>query len=284
MWCGAGSELDDLVEIAERLPLPVDVYVTAATPAELSEAVARIGAAGGSIRWAGLKLFADGSLGGATAAMDAPFCDRATTGTLRLDGSANALCEGALDLGGTIAVHAIGDRANTAALDLFATLRGGWADPGRFRIEHASVLSPALVERIATAGITVSMQPAFMPGETAWLANRIGDERLRWTYPFRSLLEAGVPIIAGSDSPVENPNPWPAIAALVDNPLTADESITIEQALAMFGSGAVRVGDSADIVAVDHDPGSKNGLATTNVVATYIAGERTVWEPAVWTD
>jgi predicted amidohydrolase YtcJ len=98
------------------------------------------------------------------------------------------------------------------------------------------------------------------------------------------LLEAGVPIIAGSDSPVENPNPWPAIAALVDNPLTADESITIEQALAMFGSGAVRVGDSADIVAVDHDPGSKNGLATTNVVATYIAGERTVWEPAVWTD
>ena len=96
------------------------------------------------MRFAGVKMFSDGSLGGHTAAMHEGFSDLPDElGTDRLD---RAWCLGmartALGLGGRVAIHAIGDRANTGVLDLLETLISEGADPAMLRIEHASVLTP----------------------------------------------------------------------------------------------------------------------------------------------
>lgn len=283
MWCGAGNELDDLIEIAPAVPIPMDVFVAASTPAELIDAAERLRAAAGAIRWAGWKCFADGSLGGLTAAMERPFSDHPGTGIVRLDPrSASGLAELTLDMGGTVAIHAIGDRANRMVLDVFRSLKGGWADPTRFRVEHASVLSEGLIADFASAGVTASVQPAFIRSEVEWLGARLGHDRVRWTYPFRSLLDAKVPVIAGSDSPVEDPNPWAAMAAACDNPITREESIDRASALAVYGSGTPRVGASADLVVLDRNPLTTDDLAGTRVQATYVNGVQSLHPTLPW--
>jgi predicted amidohydrolase YtcJ len=281
MWCGTGNELDELIEISPDLPIGVSVFVTAASPSELVAAAEALRDT--PLRWAGWKSFSDGSLGGHTAAMDQPYQDHPGTGSLRLDARRDAtMAEATLDMGGTVAIHAIGDRANTAVLDLFETLKGGWADPARFRVEHASVLSPVLVERFAKLGVTASVQPAFISSEVEWLPGRLGPERTRWTYPLRSLDEAGVPLLAGSDSPVEDPNPWPAIAAAAVNPINPEESLGVGRALAIYGGRSPRVGDVADLIVVDQDPTLTDDLASTTVLETYVAGEHVSAQAASW--
>jgi predicted amidohydrolase YtcJ len=281
IWCGSGSELDDIIDIGPDLPIGLSVFVTADSPAELERSAERLRNAG--VTWAGLKAFSDGSLGGHTAALHAPYADHPSTGTLRLDRLRDgALAEATLDMGGMVAIHAIGDRANAAVLDLFASLEGAWADPARFRVEHASVLSPELVARFADLGVTASVQPAFIASEVDWLAGRLGPERTRWTYPLRSLNEAGVPLIAGSDSPVEDPNPWPAIAAAAANPITPEESLGVERALAIYGGRTPVVGDAADLIVVDQDPYTSEDLAATTVLATYVGGAATTAPAFRW--
>lgn len=283
MWCSSEDELDDLLAVAPDLPIPIRCFTTASTPAELERAAARIRQSSGDITWAGWKAFADGSLGGLTAAMDEPFTDHPGTGALRLDRSSDdRLAEATLDLGGTVAIHAIGDRANRAVIEMYRSLRGGWADPARFRVEHASVLSEQLVTEFASTGLTASVQPAFITSEADWLLDRIGADRARWTYPLRSLFRAGVPLVAGSDSPVEDPDPWKAMAAACHNPITPDESLDRTAALAIFGSAPLAVGAAADIILIDRNPLTTDDLAATKVLATFISGERVDARPLAW--
>jgi len=285
MWCGPGNELDDLIAVSDRLPFDVDVFTICSTPAELEAAANRIRVAGGRMRWAGWKTFADGSLGGHTAAMNAPFADSGVSGVLRLSPTADgAMADATLDMGGAIAIHAIGDRANGVVLDFLGELRGGWVDRSKLRIEHASVLSPELVRRFADLGVTASVQPAFLASEADWLADRVGADRARWTYPFRSLVDAGVPVIAGSDSPVENPNPWPAVAAALDHPFNPAESLDVDQALGLYGVQPLKVGDPADVMVIDRHPSRTGEIAETAVLGTFIAGAPIDALPLPWPD
>jgi predicted amidohydrolase YtcJ len=220
LWCGVADELEALCRLAPHLPIDVDVLVIAPDPHSLAEAAEKIRRAQGRIRFLGWKDFADGSFGGHTAALHEPFTDRPyTTGTDRLDPEhAITMARAAMMLGGSVAIHAIGDRANDRVLDLFEGLIDMGADPSRLRVEHASLLSEAAIERMARLGVTASVQPAFLASEADWLAKRIGEARMSRVYPFRSLLEAGVPVIGGSDSPVELPDPTIGIGAAVARP------------------------------------------------------------------
>ncbi len=138
-------------------------------------------------------------------------------------------------LGGSVAIHAIGDRANDSVLEIFEELIEMGADPERLRVEHASLLTDAAIERIARLGVTASVQPAFLSSESDWLARRLGDERMSRVYPFRSLLDAGVTVIGGSDSPVELPDPAIGIAAAIDRPgFNPTERLSPDQAEALF--------------------------------------------------
>ncbi len=88
---------------------------------------------------------------------------------------------------------------------------------------------------MADLGVTASVQPAFMASERDWLAKRLGPGRMNRAYKFRSMMEAGIPLLGGSDCPVELPDPEIGISAAVDrHGINPDESLTREQAEALF--------------------------------------------------
>jgi len=237
LWCGVADELGALMRLAPDLPIGMDVLVITQDPAALAAARETLERAGGPVGFRGLKIFADGSLGGHTAALHQPYADRRDTrGVLRLDAARDlSLAEAALEIGGTVAIHAIGDRAVDEVLDLFTELIHRGAPSHRLRMEHASLLTDQAVERMAELGIVASVQPAFLPSEATWLEKRLGPERMGTAYRFRSLLEAGVRVIGGSDAPVELPDPETGIAAAVHrHGINPGEAVTRSQAEALF--------------------------------------------------
>jgi predicted amidohydrolase YtcJ len=237
VWCAVDDEVETLIRIAPDLPVDIDVLLIASSPTDLIAAKERIDRAEGPIRFLGYKDFIDGSLGGHTAAMYEPFADRSDTrGVERYDhGRMVEMGQASLDLGGQVAIHAIGDRANDLVLDVHEELIGRGANPVRLRVEHASILTPRTIERMADLGVTASIQPAFIASEHTWLEKRLGADRMSRAYPFRSLLEAGVPLLGGSDSPVELPDPATGIHAAVDrHGIGPAEALTRAQAEALF--------------------------------------------------
>lgn len=237
VWCSVTDEVETLIRLGPDLPVDVDVLLIASSPEDLRTAKTAIDRADGPIRFVGYKDFIDGSLGGHTAAMYEPFFDEPTTrGTERYRHDHMVeMGRTSLELGGSVAIHAIGDRANDLVLDVHEELIGEGADPSRLRVEHASVLTPETIDRMARLGITASIQPAFLASESTWLEKRLGPERMDRAYPFRSLLEAGVPLLGGSDSPVELPDPQVGIRAAVDrHGINPDEALTTDQAEALF--------------------------------------------------
>ncbi len=237
VWCAVNDEVETLIRLAPDLPIDIDVLLIATTPEELVIAKERIDRASGPIRFAGYKDFIDGSLGGHTAAMYEPFSDRADTrGTERYDhGHMVEMGTVAVGLGGQVAIHAIGDRANDLVLDVHEDLLEIGADPGKLRVEHVSVIRDETIERIARLGVTASIQPAFLASEASWLEKRLGADRMLDAYPFRSLDEAGVPLLGGSDSPVELPDPQTGIDAAVNrHGINPEQAMTRERAEALF--------------------------------------------------
>jgi hypothetical protein len=237
VWCTVEDEVATLTRLAPDLPIDIDVFLIASNPEDLRTAKERIDRAGGHIRFAGYKDFIDGSLGGHTAAMYEPFTDRPDTrGTERYRRDHMVeMGETSLALGGSVAIHAIGDRANDLVLDVHEELIAGGAEPGRLRVEHASILTEKTIERMADLGVTASIQPAFLASESSWLEKRLGTDRMSRAYPFKSLLEAGVPLLGGSDSPVELPNPETGINAAVDrHGINPEEALTRDRAEALF--------------------------------------------------
>lgn len=288
-WASLGDEVAAITAVADRLPIGVHGFVIARSVDDLDAAARRLDAAGDRLRWAGYKGFADGSLGGHTAAMHAPFSDRPDeSGTMRLDASDRLLAETSLRMGGMVALHAIGDRANGAVVDLYEELVVHGASPLRLRIEHASVLDRTDIDRIARLGVIVSVQPAFLGSEFEWIADRVGSDRIVSTYPFASLDHAGVPMCGGSDSPVESPDPWEGMALARDRAgVTRSEGLLPDRALSLFTDGAAAAlgeplpltpGSLADIVAIDRDPvvSDPDQLRSTVVFETWVHGERVV--------
>jgi predicted amidohydrolase YtcJ len=228
------------------------------------------------LRIGGLKGFADGSLGSDTAAFVDPLNDdRSNRGLLTepmQDGSMRKwIAEGnAHDL--QIAVHAIGDRANDQVLAVYESIPN--EKERRFRIEHAQHLSAALIKRFADDRVIASMQPYHAIDDGRWAETKIGHERAKYTYPFRSLLDAGAILTFGSDWSVAPLNPILGIYAAVTrrtidgknpNGWIPEQKITVEEALrcytvnnayAMFREndlGRIAPGMRADIVVLSDD-------------------------------
>jgi predicted amidohydrolase YtcJ len=237
VWCAVDDEVSTLIRLAPDLPIDIDTLLIANSPEDLVAARRRLDEAKGPVRFAGYKDFIDGSLGGHTAAMYEPFTDRPDTrGTERFDHQRTVeMGRTSLELGGSVAIHAIGDRANDLALDVHEELLREGADPARLRVEHASILADTTIERMARLGVTASIQPAFLASEESWLEKRLGPERMSRAYAFKSLMQAGVPLLGGSDSPVELPDPETGIDAAVSrHGINPQEALTREQAEALF--------------------------------------------------
>jgi predicted amidohydrolase YtcJ len=268
LWCGVADEIETLLEVAEGLPIDFETLVIASTPRELESAAKRLADGPPNVSFFGWKDFADGSLGGRTASLYEPYSDDpGNNGILRLDADkARTMAEGCLGLGGTVAIHAIGDKANDRVLDLFQALVSDGADRDRLRIEHASVLTADAIDRMAGLGVTASIQPAFLASEVDWLGKRLGD-RVERTYSMEALRAAGVRLVGGSDCPVEPPNPWGGISAAA-----GPGRLGPRGALDLFGN-LLTTSAPADFLVIDRDPSTSADIGGTKVLATYRNGQ-----------
>ena len=177
---------------------------------------------GGLFTLRGIKVVADGALGSKGAALFENYNDHTGNGLLLWrEDQLLPLYEQALREGIQIQTHAIGDRANRMILDLyeqaFRIIPGGErkvADP-RWRIEHAQVVSPGDIPRFAALNVIPSMQASHAITDFHFARGRLGDERLKGAYAWKSMLNAGAIIAGGSDAPVERGDPMVEFYAAV---------------------------------------------------------------------
>ncbi|TSA15291.1 amidohydrolase [bacterium] len=165
-----------------------------------------------------IKLYVDGALGSRGAALLEPYSDDAGNRGLTVtdEKSLSQVVEEALSNGFQVCTHAIGDRANSIILNVYeAALKNHPAADPRLRVEHAQVVSLDDIPRFKQLGVIPSMQPTHCTSDMYWAEARLGATRILGAYAWRSLLNTGVIIPGGSDSPVENPNPIFGIYAAV---------------------------------------------------------------------
>jgi predicted amidohydrolase YtcJ len=170
------------------------------------------------VRWGGLKLQYDGSLGSRTAMFYQPYDDAPGNSGMPIHKLADVQqwTNDADAAGLQITIHAIGDKANDEALDIFAAAAAkNGARDRRFRIEHAQHLAPNAIPRFAKQQVIASMQPYHAIDDGRWAIQRVGAERLNGTYAFKSLLDAGAKVAFGSDWPVAPLDPLTGVAAAV---------------------------------------------------------------------
>ena len=216
------------------------------------------------------KLFLDGTFGAKTACMFEPFTDEpGMCGfcVVEMDDIYEKM-KIAHEEGFQICIHAIGDKGNRIAVDLYKKLLlESPRENHRHRIEHASMLTTDVLEDMANFNIIASCQPQFINSEYGWLEKRLGRERCKYTYPMKSIIDAGVLLISGSDCPVEDPSVIMGLHALVNrNDFIPDERIDMKEALktftinAAYGSfeedlkGSLKVGKFADFVILNNNP------------------------------
>jgi len=264
------------------------------------------GAVGDFVRVGGVKGFMDGSLGSTTAWFYEPYLDEPRSTGLPAAmwfpvGNMKRLVQKADQAGLHIAVHAIGDRANQEILDIYDSIEksAGTRKDWRFRIEHAQHLAPQSIERFQKLGVIASMQPYHLIDDGRWAAKRIGPERLKTTYAFRSLLEKGATLTFGSDWPVAPLNPLLGVYAAVTRRTLdgkhpdgwiPEQKISVEQALAcytksnayaMFAQdtvGVLRPGHLADVTILSDSPFKTDPANIKDIrVVRTITGGRVVY-------
>jgi len=252
----------------------------------LDDAIARgyrtgdpVQGSGGLLTIGPYKLFVDGSLNTRTAFCHDPYPGLQTRGNLELPPEELVpLMKLASANGISPAVHAIGDHANTIALDAFAEVGCGG------RIEHAQLLRPSEFGRFKELGVIASVQPAHAPDDRD-VADRYWVDRTARAFPYGALLAAGATLEIGSDAPVSPLDPWDGIASAVtrtddDRPAWhPEQAIPLDAALiaASQGRDSVHVGDVADLMLVAADPATvaPADLRTMPVLATVLAGRLT---------
>lgn len=270
---GAGGQLESLAMqlLLEQAPFSIySILIGRDVAAAVAARDGALNAAAAGHRVGGFKIFADGTFGSCTACMNEPFSDRPSSrGYLTLTEPEIARrMRAAHDAGLQVCVHVIGDGAVERVVELFEQLLAERPRPDhRHRLEHASLVPPALVPRLARLGLCVATQPLFIHSEKHWLHRRLGAARARYTYPLRSLVEAGVVVAGASDAPVESTDVLHAIQCCVTREgFEPHEALTAAQALDLFTrhaahaqfeeheKGTLRPGKRADLVHLGADP------------------------------
>ncbi|HUX06216.1 MAG TPA: amidohydrolase [Acidobacteriota bacterium] len=227
-----------------------------------------------------IKCFADGALGSRGALLLEPYSDRPDSSGLVVN-SEEVLTDQAtraLRAGFQVSTHAIGDGGNQITLNAYeAALKAVPTEDHRMRIEHAQIIAPDDIPRFAKLGVLPSMQPTHCTSDLPWAIDRVGMERIKGAYAWRTLLNTGVIIPCGSDFPVELIDPRLGLYAAVTRKhpdgtptepyypeqfqevLTREEALkgfTIWAAYAAFAEdwlGSLEPGKRADLVVFDRD-------------------------------
>lgn len=231
--------LEALLALRARDVLPVRVRLLVASGIADARRMTRTGDPW--LELEGVKFYADGWLGPRTCAMCQPFADQPDdTGILFLDADTLAKrCDPFAEAGWTIATHAIGDRAVTEVLDAYEKVFGRDCAEAAPRIEHAQVLDDELVRRMADLGVVACIQPGFAVSDTATARAALGPDRWDHAYRWDLLLDAGVPMISGSDYPIEAMAPLVGLQRLCTGDFETGKragawTLPVEQAFALM--------------------------------------------------
>jgi predicted amidohydrolase YtcJ len=236
-----------------KLTCRVDLRWPLADWQELANLGVEAGFGNDWIKIAGVKGFMDGSLGSSTAKMFEPYLNEKTTGVfVTPPGTMRELIRGADRAGISVAVHAIGDRANAELLDIFqAVQKENGPRDRRFRIEHAQHLRPQDYQRFAELGVIASMQPYHVIDDGRWAEERIGALRCSQSYAYRCLLDSGACLAFGTDWSVAPVSPILGIDAAVNRrPLDGKhpegwypaQRISVAEAINAYTIGSARAG------------------------------------------
>jgi predicted amidohydrolase YtcJ len=250
-----------------------------------------------------LKGFMDGALGTRTAALLAPYSDDpSTSGILTVDPEKwKAMAIERDRLGFQLAFHAIGDKGNRVALDTFESLlRVNPPRDRRDRIEHAQVVAPEDIPRFGKLQVIASMQPSHETNDMRWAEQRLGPERSKGAYAWKSLQSAGARLAFGTDYDVEPINPLRGLYACVTREAIEggppggwipQEKLLLPDCISAYTTGSayaefmdgkkgeLRVGQFADFVVLSQDLTkiSPKDFLKTEVLRT-VAGGRTVYQ------
>lgn len=299
------SDWQDFLALEEmeregKLHLRVSEWLTFDAPVdELKKERASHGSDDLLLHTAMLKGFMDGSLGSRTAAMAAPYSDDPdNAGIPRYEQARlNAMATERLAAGFQLGFHAIGDRANGMALNAFeAAVEANHADAARLRlrIEHAQVLLPIDFDRFAKLHVIASMQPSHLLTDMNWAEARLGPERVKYSYAWRSFLDHGVVLAFGTDYPVESISPFRGLYAAITRQNEAgtktyqpQEKISLNEAIYAYTQasafaefcekqqGILKPGYLADFVVLDRDitKATPQELLHAQVLRTVMNGE-----------
>ena len=266
---------------------------------QVADTVARLGRGDDWVWIGGVKGHVDGSLGSTTALFYQRYAeDPTTSGVLTTPEDSLRAWIGAADSAGLqVVVHAIGERANGILLDIYDSVAQAHGPKDRrFRIEHAQHLRRSDIERIARSAVLASMQPYHAIDDGRWAEKRIGPERIKTTYAFRSLLDRGGILAFGSDWTVAPIDPILGIYAAVTRRTldgkhpqgwVSEEKITVDEALRAYTAGnaygvfaegrrgKLAPGYLADLVLLDQDLSAipPEAIETVQVRATVVGGK-----------
>jgi predicted amidohydrolase YtcJ len=250
-----------------------------------------------------VKLYSDGALGSRGAALIAPYSDEPSSRGLLFykDAQMSAMMRKAMQRGYQVNVHAIGDAGNRQLLAGYQkTIGATKSSQQRHRIEHAQVVAVSDIARFKSIGIIPSMQPTHATSDMNMAEQRVGPQRIKGAYAWRSFLKQGSRIACGSDFPVESPNPFFGLHAAVTRqdasgqPIAGwhpEQAMSLKEAFRCFTldaayaghqekvAGSLEPGKWADFIVIDRDlfkvPASE--IHDTRVLQTWVAG-RTVME------
>jgi predicted amidohydrolase YtcJ len=285
---------------AGRLTARIDLRWPIADAGELAALGAEAAFGGDWLTVGGVKGFADGSLGSSTAKMFDPYLNEpGNTGQwVTPPGRLRELVAAADRAGLSVAVHAIGDRADAELLDVYAEVaRADGPRDRRFRIEHAQHLRPEDYPRFRELGVVASMQPYHAVDDGRWAEGRIGAKRCASSYAYRALLDAGARLAFGSDWPVAPLDVLAGVDAAVNRrPLDGKhpggwhpaQRITVAEAVEAYTAGsayaqyqekdrgALKPGMLADLAVLSRDifaEAERDHIADTKVVLTVVGGK-----------
>lgn len=299
-------EKDELkVRVSEWLPLEL-----IKKPQELKRLIKSFPEKSNLLRPGLLKIMADGTLGSRTAFLFEPYSDEPGKSGVFLheEKELEDMVMLADKSGYQVGIHAIGDRANHTVLNVYEKIQKMNPErERRHRIEHCSLLREADISRFAKSGTVASVQPSFWSSDKKWLEQRLGKERMKGAYAFKSLLDSGTVLAFGTDWPVESLNPMLGIYSTVTRDVGAQHAVplqgsanylethghaslqklTIEQAVKAYtlGSayaefrekekGSLEVGKLADIVVLSKDIFSiqPEEIKDTEVEMTILGGK-----------
>lgn len=249
------------------------------------------------LRLNGVKLYADGALGSRGASLKAPYSDAPAAKGLRVTADTqlkNFISRAALDHF-QVAIHAIGDEANAAALTAIEDMNQTYIGDRRWRIEHAQIVDPIDIPRFAKAGVIASMQPVHETSDRLMAEARLGPNRLTGAYAWASLAASGAKLAFGSDVPVEISDPWAGFAAAISRTgpdgqpfggWQPQERVSRELALTAYTAngawagfaegrfGRLQRGERADFLLIDRDPmlATPAEIRATQVMQVWIGG------------